>query len=151
MTYLSRGSNSLLQHCYLQELPCFSDERGKLSFIESSNHLPFSLQRIYYLFGDLEEQIRGLHAHKKLQQMIIAISGSFVVTLDDSVGTKDYRLDSPSTGLYVCPMIWRKVHSFSDKAVCLVLASRLYERDDYIFDYGEYCKMRQDPGALMDH
>lgn len=143
LKYPSSSVTPLLHQCHLQQLPCFADSRGNLSVIESSIHIPFTIERIYYLYGDLVGGIRGLHAHRKLQQMIIPISGSFCVTLDDSLDQKDYFLHSPSVGLYVCPMIWRKVHSFSDNAVCLVIASRPYEPDDYIFDYGEYCELRQ--------
>ncbi len=127
-----------LKNCNLIHLPKINDDRGSLTFIEGNVHVPFEIKRTYFLYGLDENSIRGSHAHKNLHQLIIAISGSFDVTLDDGVETKRYHLETPSSGLYICPMIWREIDNFSAGSVCLVLASSFFSEDDYIRSYSEF-------------
>jgi len=129
-----------IKNCTLVQLPKISDPRGNLSFIESGNHIPFEIQRAYYLYDVPGGSERGGHAHKELHQLIIAVSGSFDVQLDDGREQLSSRLDRPYTGLYICPMIWRTINNFSSGAVCLVLASHRYEESDYYREYDEFIK-----------
>ena len=130
-------SNSI-DDCRLVDLPRIDDARGSLSFIEGSIHIPFDIARIYYMYRIPEESRRGRHAHKNLSQLIIAISGSYEVVLDDGLNSKRFLLNRPDQGLYVCPMIWRDLEFFSSDAVCMVLASDVYDTDDYLVDYEEF-------------
>lgn len=126
---------SRLARCKILNLPKISDPRGSLSFIEGSNHIPFGIQRVYYLYDVPGGAERGGHAHKELSQLIIAISGSFDIHLDDGLTKKTIHLNRSYEGLYVCPMIWREIDNFSSGAVCLVLASNAYDEADYYRDY----------------
>lgn len=127
-----------LDKCQLLDLPRINDARGNLSFIESGRHIPFDIKRIYYLYDVPGGSERGAHAHKDLHQLIIAISGSFDVVLDDGTAKKRFHLSRSYYGLYVCPMIWRVLDNFSSASACLVLASNLFDEDDYYRDYGQY-------------
>ena len=129
-----------IKNCKLIQLPKISDPRGNLSFIESGTHIPFSIQRAYYLYDVPGGAERGGHAHKELHQLIIAVSGSFDVHLDNGHEQLSWRLDRPYSGLYICPMIWRTIDNFSSGAVCLVLASHRYEESDYYREYNEFIK-----------
>lgn len=120
------------------DFPKISDHRGNLSFIESNKHIPFDIKRIYYLYDSPTESERGEHGHKKLQQIIIAISGSFNFTLDDGYNRKNFYLENPWQGLYVPPMMWRELNNFSSGSVCLVLASDFYSEDDYYRNYEDF-------------
>ena len=127
-----------LDKCEIINLPRIHDARGNLSFIESGKHIPFDIKRIYYLYDVTGGSERGAHAHKDLHQLIIAISGSFDVVLDDGTAKKRFHLSRSYYGLYVCPMIWRVLDNFSSASACLVLASNLFDEDDYYRDYGQY-------------
>ncbi len=133
---------SLISNCKLIELPHIQDGRGSLSFVESSAHVPFDIARIYYLYGVPDSKVRGAHAHKQLQQLIIPISGSFDIEIDDGDNKKIFHLNRPDQGLYICPMIWRDLSNFSGGAVCLVLASEKYDELDYIRDYDDFRNLR---------
>jgi len=124
--------------CQIVELPRFHDPRGNLTFIEGSNHIPFDIQRVYYLYDVPGGAERGGHAHKGLQQLIIAMSGSFDVILNDGKDKKRIHLNRSYNGLYVCPMIWRELDNFSSGSVCMVLASNRYDEHDYYRDYAEF-------------
>lgn len=124
-----------LEHCKTIELPKISDARGNLSFIDGGVHIPFDIKRAYYLYDVPGGSDRGSHAHKNLHQFIIAMSGSFDVVLDDGSNKKRFHLNRSYYGLYVCPMMWRYLDNFSSGAVCMVLASEHYNKDDYIRDY----------------
>jgi len=124
-----------LSNCKIISLPKISDPRGSLSFIEGSQHIPFDIQRVYYLYDVPGGSDRGSHAHKNLHQFIIAMSGSFDVTLDDGTEQKRFHLNRSYYGLYICPMMWRYLDNFSSGAVCMVLASARYNEADYIRDY----------------
>lgn len=128
--------------CRIVSLPKISDPRGNLTFVEGGNHIPFEIQRVYYLYDVPGGAERGGHAHKGLHQLIIAMSGSFDVLLDDGVDKKRIHLSRSYNGLYVCPMIWRELDNFSSGSVCMVLASNKYDEDDYYRDYEEFSRKR---------
>lgn len=125
-----------LEQCKVLELPKINDPRGSLTFIESGRHIPFDIKRVYYLYDVPGGSERGGHAHKALHQLIIAMSGSFDIHLDDGFGKKTIHMNRSYNGLYVCPMIWREIDNFSSGAVCMVLASDYYDEQDYYRDYG---------------
>jgi len=127
-----------IRKCRMMDLPKITDVRGNLTFIEGCGHIPFEIRRIYYLYDVPDGLKRGAHAHKDLQQLIIAVSGSFDVVLDDGETKLRFHLSGPDRGLYVCPMVWRELENFSSGSVCLVLASNPYDENDYFRDYDEY-------------
>ncbi len=134
-------TNSLiprLAECKVIEMPHINDARGNLSFIEAKRHIPFSIMRVYYLYEVPGGAKRGGHAHKALHQLIIAISGSFDIHLDDGFTKKTIHMNCSFRALYVCPMIWREIDNFSAGAVCLVLASDYYDEQDYYRDYNSF-------------
>lgn len=131
-----------IQTCKIIDLPKITDPRGNLTFIEGGNHIPFDIQRVYYLYDVPGGAERGGHAHKALHQLIIAMSGSFDVILDDGKDKKRVHLNRSYSGLYVCPMIWRELDNFSSGSVCMVLASNRYDEMDYFRDYAEYMRTR---------
>ena len=120
-----------------------SDRKGNLSVYENGKTLPFNVKRVYYLYDVPGGESRGAHAHKALEQLIVAVSGSFRVTLDDGKQKHSFVLKRPYEALYVKPGIWRDLDDFSSGSVCLVLASRPYEAEDYIRDYEEYVAWRE--------
>ena len=127
-----------IESCRLIELPKISDPRGNLTFIESNKQIPFNIQRVYYLYDVPSGAERGGHAHKELEQLIIASSGSFDVVINDGIQERRFHLNRPYYGLYICPYIWRELDNFSSGSVCTVLASRPYEEDDYFREYQDY-------------
>jgi len=127
-----------IDDCKIIELPKISDPRGNLTFIEGMRHVPFEIRRVYYLYDVPGGADRGGHAHKALHQLMIAMSGSFDVTLDDGRNKKKFHLSRSYQGLYICPMIWRNLDNFSSGSVSMVLASNMYEASDYFRDYGEF-------------
>ena len=131
-----------IDRCKIVDLPKISDPRGNLTFIEGQSHVPFDIQRVYYLYDVPGGAERGGHAHKGLHQFIVAMSGSFDVVLDDGKDKKRVHLNRSYNGLYVCPMIWRELDNFSSGAVCLVLASTRYDEADYYRDYAEFRRAR---------
>ena len=131
-----------INDCRLILLPKVADPRGNLTFIEGGRHVPFAIERVYYLYDVPGGADRGGHAHKELHQLIIAMSGSFDVVLDDGAERKRFHLNRSYSGLYVCPMIWRLIDNFSSGSVCMVLASNRYSEDDYYRDYEEYVNVR---------
>lgn len=132
-----------IDNCRIVDLPKISDPRGNLTFVEADRHVPFDIQRVYYLYDVPGGAERGGHAHKGLQQLIIAMSGSFDVILDDGRNKRRFHLNRSYYGLYVCPMIWRELDNFSSGSVCLVLASNRYDEDDYYRSYDQYLDARE--------
>ena len=130
--------------CVMMELPQVHNVAGNITAIENERNIPFAVKRIYYLYDVPGGKERGAHAHKKLQQYIVAASGSFDVTLDDGLNKKTVTLNHPNRALYLVPGIWRELFNFSSGAICLVLASEIYDKNDYIRDYQEFVKIRND-------
>ncbi len=120
-----------------------SDRKGNLTVVENGKTLPFDVKRVYYLYDVPGGENRGSHAHRELEQLIIAASGSFTVTLDDGNSKRSFFLNRPYQGLYVKPGMWRDLVDFSSGAVCMVLASDVYKADDYIRNYEDFIKFRQ--------
>jgi len=127
---------------HIIDLPQIKDHRGNLSFIESSNQIPFEIKRVYYLYDVPGGAERGGHAHKEFQEFIIAINGSFDVILDDGFTKKTYHLNRSYYGLFVPSNIWRELNNFSSGSVCLVLASQLFNESDYIRSYEDFLTLR---------
>lgn len=119
-----------------------SDRKGNISVVENGLTIPFDVKRVYYLYDVPGGESRGSHAHKELSLLIIAASGSFRVTLDDGNVKRSFTLNRPYQGLYVKPGIWRDLDDFSSGAVCMVLASEVYQPEDYIREYDEFLNFR---------
>lgn len=129
-----------LSDCRMIELPKVTDTRGNLTFVEGRRHIPFAIERVYYLYDVPGGSVRGGHAHRGLHQLIVAMSGSFDVLLDDGREKKRFHLARSYYGLYVCPMVWRELTNFSSGSVCMVLASNLFDEFDYYRDYDLFLK-----------
>lgn len=127
-----------LNDCKIIELPKIMDQRGNLTFVEGGRHIPFDIKRVYYLYDVPGGASRAAHGHRALSQLMISMSGSFDVTLDDGYGKKTFHLNRSYYGLYIPPMIWRDLDNFSSGAVCMVLASDFYEESDYFRDYQSF-------------
>lgn len=129
----------------LIDLPKISDPRGNLTFIENNSHIPFEMKRVYYLYDVPGGETRGGHAHKTLEQFMIAASGSFDVILDNGYERERFFLNRSYYGLYIPRLVWREIENFSSGSVCLVLASDYYDESDYYRDYQEFLK------AIKEH
>ena len=127
-----------LKDCRIIDLPKIEDPRGNLTFVEADHHIPFAIQRVYYLYDVPGGSERGSHAHRDLHQFIIAMSGSFDVVLEDGKDSARFHLNRSYYGLYVPPMMWRTLDNFSSGSVCMVLASARYTEADYIRDHDEF-------------
>jgi hypothetical protein len=122
-------------------LPKIEDPRGNLSFIESEKNIPFEIKRAYMIYDVPGGEKRGGHAYKKLEEFIVALSGSFDVVLDDGKELKTYSLNRSYYGLYVPKMVWRSMENFSTNALCIILASKSFDENDYIRDYDYFMKL----------
>lgn len=120
------------------QLPKIADPRGNLTFVEAERHVPFPIRRVYYLYDVPGGQSRGGHAHKKLEQFIIAASGSFNVLVDDGVVKQSFYLNRSYYGLYLPPMHWRELVDFSSGSVSLVLVSEYFDESDYYRNYDDF-------------
>jgi dTDP-4-dehydrorhamnose 3,5-epimerase-like enzyme len=132
------SSSLSLDLCRIIEFPRIPDERGNLTFVEGSRHIPFDIRRVFYLYDVPGGATRAGHGHKRLQQVIVAISGSFDVTLDDGFDQRTYHLNRSYYGLYVPSLVWRELTNFSSGSVCLVFASEAYSEDDYYREHGAF-------------
>ncbi len=128
-------------NCSVIELPKINNRAGNITPVQSNKDVPFNIKRVYYLYDVPSGETRGGHAHKGLQQLIVAASGSFDVVLDDGKNKRTITLNRPNYGLYVTPYIWRELVNFSSGSVLLVLASMQYDEDDYIRDYEAFLKL----------
>ena len=124
----------------LIDLPKITDPRGNLTFAEAQSMVPFDIKRVYWVYDVPGGESRGGHAHKHLKQFVVALSGSFTVTLDDGRERKTVLLNHPWQGLLIDVNTWRTLDDFSSGAVCMVFASEHYEEGDYIYDYNEFLK-----------
>ncbi|MCU0782050.1 MAG: FdtA/QdtA family cupin domain-containing protein [Akkermansiaceae bacterium] len=140
------NADSPLAQCRLLDLPRVDDCRGSLSFVEGGRHIPFEIRRIYYIYQVPDRHVRGAHAHKALHQIFIALSGSFDLDLEDGRGAKRHiHLSRPDQGFYVGPMVWRELGRFTRDAVCMVLASEVYDEADYFRDKDLFLAAAADP------
>jgi hypothetical protein len=127
-----------LSDCRIVGFPKIEDPRGNLTFIEGERHLPYEIKRVYYIYDVPGGAERGGHAHKGTHELLIAMSGSFDVVLNDGNVTQRFSLNRSHYGLYVSPMTWRSLENFSSGSVCMVLASLAYSEDDYYRDFGDF-------------
>lgn len=132
----------MISECRIVNLPKIDRLAGNITPIEGGHHIPFDIARVYYMYDIPGGQTRGGHAHKRLEQLIVAAMGSFDVVLDDGRDRRTFHLDRAYFGLYVPRMMWRELVNFSSGSVCLVLASLLYNEDEYIRDYDEFLTAR---------
>ena len=135
---------SMLDKCKIVNFPKITDVRGNLSFIEENRQIPFKIKRVYYLYDVPSGATRGGHAHKTLEQIVIALSGSFDVILDDGNKSRSFFLNRPHYGLYIPPRVWRELENFSSNSVALSLVSQVYDETDYIRDYETFKKAVKD-------
>lgn len=124
--------------CKLLDLPVVRNPQGNLTFVEAQRHVPFQIERVYYMYDVPGGATRGGHAHRALEQLIVAMSGSFEAVVDDGSERKNITLNRSYVGLYLPPMIWRELVNFSSGSVCMVLASAYYDEADYYRDYKEF-------------
>jgi hypothetical protein len=135
---LGRLSRRTVYDAAIIHFPKILDDRGNLTFVEENRHVPFSISRVYWIYDVPGGESRGSHAYRELQEVIIALSGSFEVFLDDGLAQKIVTLNRAYYGLYVPNMVWRRMQNFSTNAVALVLASLPYSAEDYVRDYDEF-------------
>ena len=134
-------ATSSIDECRIIDLPRISGENGDLTVIENTECCPFKIKRVYYLYDVPSDADRGGHSHRSLQSLIIAVSGSFTVTLDDGASRRDYTLNRPFRALLVKQGIWRTLSNFSSGSVCLVVASEKYDEEDYVRDYDTFLSL----------
>jgi len=130
--------NGSVYECNIVKLHKIYNRAGNISVVENQVNAPFDVKRVYYLYDVPGGESRGGHAHKVLQQFIIAVSGAFDVLIDDGLNKKIVYLNRPFIGLHIVPGIWRELLNFSSGAICLVLASHIYDAEDYIMDYDAF-------------
>lgn len=141
-------SLNTVDSCVVLELPKILDARGNLTFIEGNRHIPFTIQRIFYLYDVPTAEGRGAHAHKELHQFLVCLAGSFDVVLDDGESLRTVHLNRPWKGLHIPPMIWAAEVNFDPGSICLVLASDTYKENDYIREHEDFLQVRQTAAAL---
>lgn len=124
----------------LIDMKIFGDERGKLVSLEGNKNIPFDIKRVYYIFDTLPDQVRGKHAHKDLEQIIVAMDGSCEFVLDDGKERKSIWLNRPDVGLYIGNNIWREMQNFSYGCKLMVLASKHYDEKEYIRNYDDFLR-----------
>ncbi len=129
---------------YIIQLPKFLDTRGNLSFIEQQNHIPFVIRRTYWLYDVSGGECRGGHAYKENEEFIVALSGSFDVIIDDGKVKNTFTLNRSYYGLYVPKGLWREMDNFSTNSLAMILSSTDYNANDYVRDYDEFLKLKND-------
>lgn len=132
-----------MKQAQIINLPKFEDPRGNLSFIEEFKHIPFKVERCYWIYDVPGGQVRGGHAFKEQQELIVAMSGSFDIIVDDGITMATYTLNRSYYGIYIPGGIWRQMVNFSTNSLALVISSTHYKEEDYIRDYHEFLKYRQ--------
>jgi hypothetical protein len=137
---VAKALDSTLASCRIVQLPRIEDVRGNLSFIEEIRHIPFAIRRVYWVYDVPGGAARDGHAYYTLEEFIIAVSGSFDVTIDDGNEEKVVQLNRSYVGLYVPPMVWRRLDNFSGNSIALILASRPYSEEDYLRDYQDFTR-----------
>ncbi len=133
-----------IYNCNVINLPMVHNVAGNITYVQNGGQHPFDVKRVYYLYDVPGGSERGGHAHKKLEQLIIAASGSFDVMIDDGKTKKIVELNRPYYALHIKPGIWREILNFSSGAICLVLASEKYNPEDYIRDYSEFIRFKDE-------
>lgn len=129
--------------CNIIHFPRIQNRAGNITAVQNEIEAPFSVKRIYYLYDIPGGEDRGAHAHRRLQQLIIAASGSFDITVDDGRNKKTVQLNRPYFGLHIYPGMWRDISNFSSGAICLVLASEVYDATDYLRTYDEFLNYKK--------
>lgn len=132
-----------IYNCSIIELPKVYNQQGNLTPVHNNKEIPFDVKRVFYLYDVPGGESRGAHAHKACHQFLIAASGAFEVLLDDGTAKRVVQLNRPYIGLHIPPGIWASEINFSSGSICLVLASHLYEENDYIRDYNDYLNFKQ--------
>ncbi|MCB0423215.1 MAG: WxcM-like domain-containing protein [Mangrovimonas sp.] len=143
MAKIIRNVMSSIDNIKMINIPTVLDPRGKLAVVEKDT-IPFSINRVYYLYDVPSDAFRGGHAHKKLSQILVALSGSFEVYLKDGKSEVSVTLNKPNKGLLIKPGIWREIGNFSSGSVCLVLASDVFDEADYIRDYDSFLEYKKE-------
>jgi hypothetical protein len=133
--------------CRIVPLPRINRPEGAITPVEGGSTIPFEIERVYYVYDVVRGASRGGHAHRALQQLVVAVMSRFVVTLDDGRDRRSVELDRADQGLYIPPMMWRELEQFSSGAVCVVLASLPYDEGDYIRDRAEFVELRRQDWA----
>ncbi len=133
---------SSVEDCQLVQLTKIPDPRGNLTFIEGTRHVPFEVRRTYWIYDVPGGETRGGHAYKRLEEFVVALSGSFNVVVDDGRVKRTFMLNRSYLGLYIPNLIWREIENFSTNSVCLILASLPYSEEDYLRDYEAYLQTR---------
>ena len=127
--------------CKTIQLPVFFDDRGKLTFGESSTHIPFDIRRVFWTYDINDSQKRGDHAHRTCSMVIFPLGGCFTIEVDDGHTKREILMDDPSVGILVPPLVWCRLYGFSPNAACVSLASEPYTKEDYIYDYDEFLNL----------
>ena len=128
--------------CSVIEVSKIHNKAGNITVVENSKNIPFDIKRIYYLYDVPSGEKRGGHAHYELEQYIIAASGSFDVIIDDGINKRRFSINNPNQAIHIVPGLWRELDNFSSGSICLVLASEKYSEKDYIREYKEYLKLK---------
>jgi hypothetical protein len=142
-------AKSSIYDCCIIELNKIHNRSGNITAIDGKIDIPFGIERVYYLYDVPGGAERGGHAHKILQQLIVAASGCFDVVLDDGKNRKVVELNRPYYGLHIVPGIWREIINFSSGAICLVLASHKYDKEDYIRDYNNFTDFKNENSSII--
>lgn len=139
-----KKSKNTVFDCSVIDISKVHNDAGNITVVENNKNIPFEVKRIYYLYDVPSGESRGGHAHYELEQFIIAASGSFDVILDDGVNKKTVSLNRPNLALQIVPGLWRELDNFSSGSICMVLASHVYDEKDYIREYSEFLKFRNE-------